>query len=212
MKIELNDLSFTPEGKAVFSQINYCFSSKGKYLIQGPSGCGKSSLLRFISTLDEASAGKIIFDDQANLNYPQHRKNCQYLRQSAHIYNMTVEENLSYPLKYHKLAIPSKNELESYLDKLFPEGLALDLNAMGLSGGQKHRLALLRAYLLKPKALLCDEISAGLDQASRELSEDFIFNECQDMTVIFVSHIQESFQSRTNFKRLMMSQEGLGEL
>lgn len=212
MKIELKNLGFSPEGKVVFTKFNYCFSSKGKYLVQGPSGCGKSSLLKFISSLEEASEGEIIVNDQPLLDYYQHRKNCQWLRQSAHIYDKSVHENLILALEYHQLAIPTDKELKAYIEKLFPEGLELQQNALELSGGQKHRLALLRAFLLKPQALLCDEISAGLDQTSRELSEDFISNYCSEMTVIFVSHIEESFHSSTNFKRLAMSREGLREL
>ena len=212
MKIELRDLSFAPQGKVVFSQLNYTFTSNGNYLIQGPSGCGKSSLLTFISSLRQASSGQIIIDGQEPVNFCEHRKNCQWLRQTPYIYDKTVRENLSLALAYHQLAIPSDDELKKHLQYLFPEGLDLEERAMELSGGQKHRLALLRSYLLKPKALLCDEISAGLDEKSRQLSEDFIFNHCNEMTVIFVSHIQESFESRESFTRLLMSKEGFEPL
>ncbi|EDM25547.1 ATPase [Lentisphaera araneosa HTCC2155] len=212
MKIELRDLSFAPQGKVVFSQLNYTFTSNGNYLIQGSSGCGKSSLLTFISSLRQASSGQIIIDGQEPVNFCEHRKNCQWLRQTPYIYDKTVRENLSLSLAYHQLAIPSDDELKKHLQYLFPEGLDLEERAMELSGGQKHRLALLRSYLLKPKALLCDEISAGLDEKSRQLSEDFIFNYCSEMTVIFVSHIQESFESRESFTRLLMSKEGFEPL
>ena len=212
MKIELRDLSFAPQGKVVFSQLNYTFTAKGNHLIQGPSGCGKSSLLTFISSLRQASSGQITIDGQELVDFCEHRKNCQWLRQTPYIYDRTVRENLSLALVYHQLAIPSDDELKKHLQYLFPEGLDLEERAMELSGGQKHRLALLRSYLLKPKALLCDEISAGLDEKSRQLSEDFIFNHCSEMTLIFVSHIQESFESRENFTRLLMSKEGFEQL
>ena len=175
MKIDLRKLSFEPKGKPVFTGLNYCFKSGQKYLLQGASGCGKSSLLRFISSLDEASSGEIFINDHKIDDYCEYRKNCQWLRQTPYIYNSTVKENLEMALDYHQINLPKIEDLTSLTKQLFPEGLDLETNAMALSGGQQHRLALLRAVLLQPQALLCDEISAGLDDLSRKLSEEFIF-------------------------------------
>ncbi|WDE96304.1 ATP-binding cassette domain-containing protein [Lentisphaera profundi] len=212
MKIDLRNLSFEPKNKSVFTGLNYCFESGIKYLIQGASGCGKSSLLRFISSLDDASSGEILINDHKIDDYCEYRKNCQWLSQTPHIYNLSVKENLEMALNYHQMDPPNTEDLTCLIKQLFPEGLDLDTNAMALSGGQKHRLALLRAILLQPQALLCDEISAGLDELSRKLSEEFIFRYCEKMTVIFVSHIKESFAGKMNITTLNMTSKELREI
>lgn len=61
-------------------------------------------------------------------------------------------------------------------------------NASNLSVGQRQRLALVRAVLIKPKILLCDEIIANIDQNSREIIMSFLRSKIDKMLIIFVTH------------------------
>lgn len=61
-------------------------------------------------------------------------------------------------------------------------------NASNLSVGQRQRLALVRAMLIKPKILLCDEIIANIDQNSREIIMSFLRSKIDKMLIMFVTH------------------------
>ena len=209
MNIELQNLSFLPSGKEIFKDINFSFKAGFTYLISGPSGCGKSSLMDIISGLKPQSAGTLLSDGKIPVNMCDYRKSCQYLRQVAFVYPKTVKENLLSPLQYHNMNTHNDEELDQLSSKLFPEGLDLKQDATELSGGQQQRLALLRAFLLKPKVLICDELSAGLDEISRELCENFLENECAELTLIYVTHIKDSFGESDKTIRLKMNKNSL---
>ncbi len=206
MKISLQNLSFSQGKKSIFCGLNFEFTTGQKYFISGPSGCGKSSLLRFISTLKSATSGNIFVNDKPITNFCDHRKNCQLLLQHPIFFDGTVEQNLQLALQSQTL---DKELIKTLITQLFPEGLSIKQNALELSGGQQHRLSLLHSFLLKPQALLCDEISAGLDRESRIICEDFIINNFKQTTIIFVSHITESFAQNKSFFRLHMNSNGL---
>jgi ABC-type transport system involved in cytochrome bd biosynthesis fused ATPase/permease subunit len=205
MKIELKNLCFKTSQKVIFEELDYTFSPRENYLISGPSACGKSSLLNMIAGMQTPSSGEILIDDHYFKNICDHRKNCQLLSQIPFMYPVSVKENLLYALNYHKIKLPTEAELKYFTEQLFPEGLGLNQEAKKLSVGQRHRLALIRSVLLKPKALLCDELTAGLDSESRRLSELFLQKECSEMTLIFISHVESSFENAPNFTRLTMN-------
>ena len=209
MNIDLQNLSFKPNGKSVFEGLTFSFKAGANYLISGASGCGKSSLLNIVSGMISGDLGEVLINGELIKNFCEHRKKCQYLRQTPYMYPSSVRENLLLGLRYHKEILPSDEELLAKASKLFPEGLDLDQDADQLSGGQQQRLALLRAILLKPTALLCDELTAGLDEESRKLCENFLEYDCKTITLLFVSHIAESFAGSTNFTRLHMTKNAL---
>ena len=206
MKISLQNLSFLSKSRNIFSNLNFDFESRQKYFLRGSSGCGKSSLLSFISSIRSASSGKILIDDQELTDFCAHRKKCQLLLQHPVFFEGSIIDNLQLALNNEP---PNLELIENLCHELFPEGLDINSRALDLSGGQKHRLSLIRSYLLNPQTLLCDEISAGLDQKTREICENFILNKFKMSTVIFVSHIQESFINRPHVTKLIMTSQNI---
>ncbi|MBN2530526.1 MAG: ATP-binding cassette domain-containing protein [Deltaproteobacteria bacterium] len=145
--------------------------------IIGPGGCGKSTLCRVISGLVQPDFGEV-FVHQTNLR--------QCSRQQLHVVqrdigvqfqndalfeHLTVLENVSYPLT--RLTTLSCSEMEGRsVEALATVGLAGFENRLPnrLSGGQRRRVALARACITKPRILVCDEPTAGLDpQTSRTI-------------------------------------------
>jgi osmoprotectant transport system ATP-binding protein len=160
----------------------------------GPSGCGKSTLLKLLIGLVAPDSGSISFDGR-----PLQAATLQQLRQSV---GYVIQEGGLFPhlsargnivLMAEHLGWPPRR-IDARLDELvalthFP-GSALDRFPLELSGGQNQRVALMRALMLDPRALLLDEPLGALDPMIRfELQADLarIFHEL-GKTVVLVTH------------------------
>ena len=175
---------------------------KGETLaLVGESGSGKSTILKSIAGLIKAKDGIIKFDKNKILSNDLKKRDANYLRAIQLIFqnpdeslnpNHTVEEIVSQPLKlYFGL---SGNELKQkiieVLKKVRLGEFYLTRYPRQLSGGEKQRVAVARAFAAKPDIILCDEVTSALDvsvQAAvlnllQELKVDF------GTTYIFVSH------------------------
>ncbi|WP_407333425.1 ATP-binding cassette domain-containing protein [Enterovibrio sp. 27052020O] len=139
--------------------------------LSGPSGCGKSSLLRVIAGLMPAHGGEFHWQQQriTESNLIWWRKQCCYLPQEPVLGADTVAGVLRLPwtLKAESSPIPD-NELCNAA--LVQAGLSKDLDneVKQFSGGEKQRLAIARALLLKRPIWLLDEPTSALDPASRD--------------------------------------------
>jgi putative ABC transport system ATP-binding protein len=203
MSIKIDKLRLQFQDKELFC-VSHEFAKQQIHLIKGASGCGKSSLLRLIAGLSPAHSGKILINDAPILDQQKHRLQCQYLFQQAVIFPGTVRENLLYPFEFNDLNPPS--DLKDQVNNIFPEKISLDQDAKVLSVGQKQRLALLRALLIKPEYLLCDEVTSGLDESSRKITEELIIEFCtHGGTVIFITHVDSSFVDFENRIELEMN-------
>lgn len=166
-------------------------------VILGRSGIGKSVLLKCIVRLIEPDAGKIYIEDKnifdlslKELN--ELRKDIGFLFQSAALYDsMTVRENLAFPLIRHT-DLSDKEIEERVKEMLSLVGLseAIDKMPSELSGGMKKRIGLARSLILRPKIMLYDEPTTGLDPVtSKEIAK--LILEMQNkfkMTNIVVTH------------------------
>lgn len=143
---------------------------KGENLvIMGKSGSGKSVMVKCLVGLLQHDSGiiKIMRKDITTLTQNELNKlrtQIGFLFQGSALYDsMTVRENLEFPIRTHPKKLKEKNSL--VLDALESVGLkhAIDLMPEELSGGMKRRIALARAIILKPKIIIYDEPTTGLD-------------------------------------------------
>lgn len=138
-------------------------------VIMGKSGSGKSVMIKCLIGLMQPDSGiieiagkKISQLKQQELN--SLRTEIGFLFQGSALYDsMTVRENLEFPLRRSNLNIAEKETL--VIETLDSVGLksAIDLMPEELSGGMKRRVALARALILKPKIIIYDEPTTGLD-------------------------------------------------
>ncbi len=166
-------------------------------VILGRSGIGKSVLLKCIVRLINADAGKIIINGKniyelSSRELNEVRKDIGFLFQSAALFDsMTVKENLAFPLIRHTNL--EKEEIDKrIIEMLELVGLREAINKMPseLSGGMRKRIGLARSLILRPKIMLYDEPTTGLDPVtSKEIAKLII--EMQNkfkMTNIVVTH------------------------
>jgi phospholipid/cholesterol/gamma-HCH transport system ATP-binding protein len=165
-------------------------------IIIGTSGSGKSTILKLIMGLEKPDGGKIFIDGQDITELSEsdlvevRQKIGMVFQESALFDSLTVRENVAYRL-YESNA--DDDEIDSRVrENLRFVGLedAIDKLPSELSGGMKRRVALARAMISKPKIMLYDEPTAGLDPiTSKKINELIIaLRDIQDVTGVFVTH------------------------
>jgi len=181
--------------------INININKEETLALVGESGSGKSTILKSIAGLLKTKDGQIKFDKDKILSNDLKQREPSYLRAIQLIFqnpdeslnpNHTVEEIVSQPLRlYFGLKGQElKEKIIEVLDKVRLGEFYLTRYPRQLSGGEKQRVAVARAFAAKPDIILCDEVTSALDvsvQAAvlnllQELKEDF------GTTYIFVSH------------------------
>ena len=141
---------------------------KGKTLgIVGESGCGKSTLAQIIVGIEKKTSGKIIFDNK-EIDSISKTKDIQMIFQnplSSFNPRMKIVDYMWEPLRnYFKLS--KKDSIPLIKKSLIDVGLdekSLEKYPHEFSGGQLQRITIARAIIIKPKLIVCDEITSALD-------------------------------------------------
>ena len=135
--------------------------------IVGESGCGKSTLARIIVGIERKSSGKIIFDNK-EIEGISKTKDIQMIFQnplSSFNPRMKIVDYMWEPLRnYFKLS--KKDSIPLIKKSLIDVGLdekSLEKYSHEFSGGQLQRITIARAIIIKPKLIVCDEITSALD-------------------------------------------------
>ena len=167
--LELKDLRKSFGDNHVLKGFNLKLHQGENVVIMGKSGSGKSVMVKCLVGLMEADHGSINIMDHNITELTQEnldalRADIGFLFQGSALYDsMTVRENLEFPLRRH---IKNKEETKALVtEALNHVGLAhtLELMPAELSGGMQRRVALARTLILKPKIILYDEPTTGLD-------------------------------------------------
>lgn len=202
-KIQNLTFEYPQPKKLVFEKINFDLKDNF-YYIAGDSGTGKTTLLELLTGWLKPTKGKIIIKNNLthktiDLSVP---KTMNELRKSFGIIfqdlklddDKTVEENLYKYVLYRQKHVSAKikKEAKKYLISLgfsdIKHLLARELKQ--LSGGEKQRIAIIRALLAKPKILFCDEITSGVGASDTvnivKLLENYAIKE--DAMILFATH------------------------
>lgn len=166
--------------------------------IVGPDGAGKTTLLRILAGLMRIDSGKcFVWGFNTETESAKIQENLGYLPQKFGLYeDLTVSQNLSL---YASLQGVSKD------DKIFHRlmefsglGSFQDRLAGNLSGGMKQKLGLMGTLLRKPKLLLLDEPTTGVDPLSQKELWKMIFELSQEMTIVVTtSYLEEAEKCHT---------------
>jgi subfamily B ATP-binding cassette protein HlyB/CyaB len=164
-------------------------------VITGPSGCGKSTLAKLLQGFYFPEDGGISIDgrDIRHLSANELRQYYGVVPQETVLFANTVYENLAMASPHagfdDVLEACRMSEIHDVIEKM-PQGYQtwLGEHGVGLSGGQKQRLAIARALLKRPKVLIFDEATSGLDAATAEQFAHTINRLKGKVTMIFIAH------------------------
>ena len=192
-RVELKDLSKSWGNAVGVKQMSLDIADGEFLVLLGPSGCGKTTTMRMVAGLEDPSTGEVWIGDRCVNGLEPKDRDVAMVFQSYGLYpNMTVEENISFPLRIRGmpgaqikpavLKAAAQVELTDYLDRRPKE----------LSGGQRQRVALARAIVRQPKVFLMDEPLSNLDAKLRVTMRSHIkhLHHTLGVTTIYVTHDQ----------------------
>ena len=192
--LEISGLVLRLHGRVLFGPLSFTVTADRPTTVMGPSGCGKSSLLNWLTgMLPEAFAaeGSARLGGRGLDALPPEQRRLGILFQDDLLFpHLSVEENLAFALAARIKGQAARRH--AVATALGEAGLA-DLAARDpatLSGGQRARIALLRALLSEPSALLLDEPFNKLDAELRERFRATVFEtaRARHLPVLMVSH------------------------
>ena len=158
--------------------------------ILGQSGSGKSTLAKLISFSEPKSGGKIYINDEEIADKNELKKDIRYILQNqkqALNPALKVKTAIAHVRSYLKLSF-SENELKELMSNLNLKNEILEKFPSQLSGGEATRVGILLALLSKPKILICDEITSGLDNETKQKIINLLLNLDEKISIIFITH------------------------
>lgn len=191
--ISINSITKSFNDKPALRGINLQIEKGEMIALLGSSGCGKTTLLRIIAGLAKPDGGRILFGDKDVTALTVQKRRIGMVFQGYSLFpNMTVRENIGFPLK---VAGDASKSIAKRVDELLHlTGMSerADHHPNQLSGGQQQRTALARALAPNPDVLLLDEPLSALDAQVRHHLRDEIarIQKAVGTTAILVTHDQ----------------------
>lgn len=204
---EVSDKKDVDFENAKLENISFCYDSqeilkdfsldiqKNKILgITGKSGCGKSTMLKLLMRFWDVNKGeiKISGENIKDINTKSLRDNQSFVTQSTHLFHDTIENNIKIAnlnaTTQEVIDACKKASIHEFITSL-PNGYKTQVGELGdtLSGGEKQRIGIARAFLHNASLILLDEPTSNLDS----LNEAVILTslkKAQDKTIVIVSH------------------------
>ncbi len=195
--IRFQDVSFRyPQSeRALFEDLTLDISAGSKVVLFGESGVGKSTLVDLLRGFAQPGAGRILLDGVDLLDYDLQsvRRRIPVLETDPALFRASILDNVRYgyfdaPTE-RVLDVARQAGVEAFALPL-PEGYATELGSRGggLSTGQRQRIAVARALLSSPFALVLDEATSNLDAAAVHAMHDLIDQHLGLRTRIVITH------------------------
>ena len=208
-RIELKNVRKQWAGATAVEGIDLKIEDGSFVAVLGPSGCGKTTTLLMLAGIYNPSAGDIAFDGARVNDVEARDRNVGIVFQSYALYpNMTVLENIMFPLRFKKVERAEGKRRAREIAGLVRIDAFLDRRPSQLSGGQQQRVALARALVKQPHLLLLDEPLSNLD-ASLRLTMRIEIRRIQrelGVTTILVTHDQ--IEATTMADRIVVMNAG----
>lgn len=210
---ELNNIEQHYDGRKVLNIENLRLDENQIIGFFGPNGSGKSTLFSLLSFVDKPSFGEISFNGMCNKKMDlETRQSVVMVPQNPYLLKRTVYENVSYGLKLRK---QTDNLDAKVLEALALVGLDSSFSQRKwsqLSGGEAQRVALAARLILKPKVLILDEPTSGVDTNSAQLIKEAILCAKQKYnTTIFISSHDHNWLNHICDRRVALFQGNLVE-
>ena len=195
-ELAFEGVSFQYDGGApVLDRVSLQIAAGTTAALVGPSGAGKSTLVKLLPRFYDATAGRITIDgaDVRDLTLKSLRRNIGIVAQEPLLLSGSIAENLRYgrpdatDAEVHeaaRLALATE-----FIDRL-PDGYETEIGERGvrLSGGEKQRLAIARAFLKNAPVLILDEPTSALDPESEALIKQALTQLLRSRTALIIAH------------------------
>lgn len=186
---EENELS------GVLTDFDACFEKNRIHGILGKSGCGKSTLLKLLMRFYETEKGDILYGSHNvnEINTTSLRDNISYVTQETFLFHDTIENNIKVAkedaTRGEVIEAAKKASIHDFIMTL-PEGYDTKLAELGdsISGGEKQRIGIARAFLHDADMILLDEPTSNIDSLNEGIILRSLEREKENKTILLVSH------------------------
>ncbi len=198
--LEFRNVSYANDGQSILNNLTISVESCDFISVTGPSGSGKSTFLKLCSHLVSPVDGDIIFRGKSinEYNPAEFRKQIVYCSQTPFLFGETVQDNMDFPFILRNVK-PDQSRIKDLFSLFQMEDGYLKKEVRNLSGGEKQRLALIRALIFEPEILLLDEVTSALDADNAQVTEAIISKmNKKGISVLWVTHSPEQLKEYAN--------------
>jgi ABC-type multidrug transport system fused ATPase/permease subunit len=204
-KIEFRNVTFGYENESnisVLSNLSFTIEPNQRIALVGPTGCGKTTLVKLLLLLYEPQEGEILLDDKDIRSYPLDtlRKHIGYIEQDPYLFSQTIRENITFgkpdATLDEAIHVAKLAQVDDFVQE-FSDGYETIVGERGtrLSGGEKQRIAIARAFLTDPKILILDDSVSAVDCETEEKITDAMENITQNRTTLIITHRLHTIRS-----------------
>lgn len=194
--IEINNVTFRyGNRKPVLNNISFTIPKGKKVALVGESGSGKSTIAKLLLKYYEPENGEILLDGVDINEYENEsvRRTISYVPQTIELFSKSIYDNIrvskmNSTLEEVKQAA-KEADAHDFIKKLpMQYHTYLQEAGNGLSGGEKQRIALARAFLKKSNFYILDESTSNLDFATENIIFDMIYNKFKNKSMLIIAH------------------------
>lgn len=204
-KIEFRNVTFgyeNDETSPVLKNLSFTIEPNQRVALCGPTGCGKTTLVKLLLLLYEPQEGEILLDGKNIRTYPLDtlRRHIGYIEQDLYLFSRTISENISFgkPEATHEeiVAVAKLAQVDDFVQG-FTEGYETVVGEHGtrLSGGEKQRIAIARAFLTDPEILILDDSVSAVDSETEEKISNAMKNVTENRTTMIITHRLHTIRS-----------------
>ncbi|CAJ2231198.1 Multidrug resistance ABC transporter ATP-binding and permease protein [Fructilactobacillus sanfranciscensis] len=195
--LQMQNVNFAYEkSQPILKDVSFTAKPNSTVAFVGPSGSGKSTIFSLIERYYQPTSGKITIGDMEidQISLENWRKQIGFVSQDSAIMAGTIRHNLTYGLNDNYTDEQLWQVLKlAYADgfvKEMSDGLDTQVGERGVkvSGGQRQRLAIARAFLRDPKILMLDEATASLDSESEAMVQKALAKLMKGRTTLTIAH------------------------
>lgn len=200
-KIQYKDIKYRydkSKEEYLFNKFNLTIDGGKKYALIGRAGTGKTTIMKMLIGLHKIEDGEILIDNVNinNVDVDYLRENINYVNQQTKLFNEPIIDNIMYG-NDHVTKEQVKEKMKKYdLYEIYSEiASGIEGNA-GVQGGNlslgMQKVTMLMRGIMKPsKIVILDEPLAGLDVNTKSRVINLILNECENKTLIIITHDHE---------------------
>lgn len=198
----------------ILNKINFIFQSGKKYAIIGENGSGKSTLLKIIGNIITDYEGEISINGlrYKNVDEKEIYNNISFIHQNSFLFNTSIKNNILLFNNANNTNMKNINELLDLLSlnneiklNTNDDNYSIGYNGEHLSGGERQKIAIMRALLRQKDVLLVDEANSALDSNTSNKVMQIIGELENTLSIVITHRIDESLK---NFDYIVLIEKG----